>query len=166
MKLVFSDRMVELAYESWGMNCGPSALAVCCELDISQAKKLVEPSGFLDKKYMSPTMMKSALDLGKFGFSEVDKNRKLSIKQMKSRWPASGLMRVQWTGPWSGKYAYHFTHWVACGGGKEDPVVFDINCGILPLKEWMDFASEFIKEIERADGWHPTHIWEVWKDAS
>lgn len=166
MRLLFSSDDIKNC--DWGITCGPSALAVACDLHFDSVKDAVHMAGFSkDKGHMSPTMMKAALDILGVSFSEKDKNRKIGKREMFKRWPKSGLMRVQWDGPWYGRMAYRHTHWVAIGNLEFEQLmhVFDINAGLNLFSEWERSTVPMIIENccpKEANGeWFPTHIWSV-----
>ena len=166
--LEFAQTDALLAWESWKCNCGPSALAAVIGLSLDQVRPFVEKSGFAEKGYMAPTMMKTALAAA--GWHIAIANR--CGKDLGTRFPNLGLARIQWTGPWTAeganpKWAYRQTHWVASWvlpqKDSKEPVIFDINGGLLRQSEWEKTIVPLITaSVPRADGgWFLTHSWEV-----
>lgn len=145
----------EAAYEGWGANCGPGALAGATAMSLDEVRHHLE--GFDDKRYTNPSMMYAAL-------------RSMGIRWTPaSDWPDLGLVRVQWEGPWTKpgvpiKARYRHTHWVASQRTDLEHWVFDINAvcvgGWIPYTEWAEqLVPWLIREcVPRADGrWHTTH---------
>lgn len=169
----FTEADSQRAYEEWGANCGPNALAFACQLPLESVRHAIPD--FAAKRYTSPTMMKAALGwLGRtftvmydFGTGRPSK------ATMFGRGVA--LTRIQWTGPWTApganpKWAYRQTHWVATwreteelAAGRVHARVFDVNGGIQSFSEWERVTVPAITHLTpRADGgWHPTHVWRI-----
>ncbi len=178
IELPFTEHDAQRAYDDWFCNCGPSALAFILGITLEQVRPFVDAAGFASKRYMSPTMMKAALNKSGARFTE-NRIAHLLIEQM--RFPKHGLARIQWEGPWTmpganPKWAYWHTHWVASRQQKGvndadkvmailDPVIFDINGGLMKFSEWVeDVVPALTAAIPRADGdWFVTHSWEVSK---
>jgi hypothetical protein len=150
------------AHEEWGCNCGPGALAAIAGLTLAEARPHLQ--GFDAKRYTNPTMMFGALD------SIGVPWRRLPALE----WPAYGLARIQWEGPWTRpgvpmRARYRYTHWV---GGYQSPDrgygVWDINAmangsGWGSLADWERHMVPYLTKLyPRATGaWHITHGIEV-----
>lgn len=175
ISLAFSQDDCERAFVDWGCNCGPAALAAVLGLHLRDVRAACESAGFATRRYMSPTMMKTALaELGVKWHA-----RKIGGIVDVIDMPRRGLVRVQWEGPWTQpganpKWAYRHTHWVACWRQQAftaagavlailDPVIFDVNGGLMQLERWEEEIVPLITaSIPRADGvWSVTHSWEV-----
>ena len=101
----FTPDDAQSAWERWGCNCGPTALAVMAGATLDEVRPHL--SGFDGKRYTNPTMMFGAL-----------KSIGLSFNRIGAAWPRYGLARIQWEGPWTQpgvpmRARYRFTHWVA-----------------------------------------------------
>ncbi len=151
--LNFSQRDFEQAYEDWHCNCGPTALAAALGRTLAGVRGLIP--NFEERRYTSPTMMRHALDNAGQRFVTDEE------------WPIRGLVRIQFTGPWTAeganpRWAYWHTHWVA-SFGEPDCLhwIFDCNGGLQPRGTWeMEILPLLIGNIKRADGWTRTHNWE------
>lgn len=167
----FTADDAHLAHDKWGANCGPGAIAAICGLTLDELRPRM--GDFEQKGYTNPTLMYGTLDrLGVQWWHRRDKD-----------WPEWGLVRIQWTGPWTKpgvppKAAYRETHWIgACrhvpDGGALEIGVFDINCmgngsGWVRLADWESIlVAHLLKEcVPRADGgWFKTHVLEVERPA-
>lgn len=162
--LRFSAADANHAYEKWGANCGPGALAAALGLTLNQVRNHL--IGFYAKGYTNPTMMWDALhSLG----AEFHINAKKPVL-----WPRCGLARIQWEGPWTKpgvppRVAYRHTHWVAVDSRDASNVgIFDINAmssgGWISLKDWSEsLVPWLLKETEpKASGlWHLTHAAQI-----
>lgn len=162
------------AYQDWGMNCGPAALAAILDKPFNHVREAVESVGFAEKKYMSPTMMRKAIRL--VGGEIVGEQNPLALKNANSNkvtFPLCGLARIQWCGPWTDnvgrvKWAYKHTHWVAAcrllGDLKGDLVIFDVNGGARLYDDWkVRVVPTILAEcVPRNNGeWYLTHSWEI-----
>lgn len=167
----FTQEEAQVAFEKWGCNCGPSALATMLGISLDAAHVAIP--NFDERKYTSPTMMKEALE--QLGVKFTD--RKSEDKHDVARY---GLTRIQIEGPWYGRFAYHRTHWVgsmrySVGGLspltpdspaqplQEHTYVFDINGGWLTFDDWnARIMPQVIAMYKRATGdWSATHRWEL-----
>src|SRR5690606_14906891 len=124
------------AYDEWGANCGPGAIAAICGITLDDLRPHM--GDFERKHYTNPTLMWAVLD--SLGVTWAKVTPAVS-------WPQYGLVRIQWEGPWSEPgapphWAYRHTHWV---GAATDPVkgvgIFDINAigngsGWCSLDDW------------------------------
>lgn len=158
----FSLADADRAYDEWGANCGPAALAAITGKTLDEVRPHLE--GFDAKRYTNPTMMFAALrSLG------VPHRSRPHYAPMP--WPAFGLARIQWEGPWTRpgvpmRARYGCTHWV--GSARNGAGVFDVNClnngsGWVARGDWEQLVVPAIVETyPRADGkWHLTHAIEV-----
>jgi len=158
----YDEKEARLAWEQWGCNCGPSALATMLGLKLDDVHHHIPY--FDERRYTSPTMMKDALvSLG------VKFTPKVTLPGSKL-FTIYGLCRIQWEGPWTKpgvnpKWAYRQTHWVGAmlWEAWNETYIFDVNSGWSDAKNW---ASETVplltKETPRATGdWFVTHRWEL-----
>lgn len=167
MKIVaprFTAEDADRAYDEWGANCGPGAIAAICGLTLDELRPHM--GDFERKHYTNPTLMWAVLDSLKADWVQV---------KPPGRWPEHGLCRVQWHGPWTApgvppRVAYRHTHWVGAATRSDGQVgVFDINAigngsGWSSLRDWERIVVPYIlKEcVPRASGtWHLTHVVEV-----
>ena len=154
----------EEAYATdWRFNCGPGAL--CAVLGMTPAEIRPHMLDFERKGYTNPTLMLDVLR----GLGVAFRHRPDRL------WPEFGLVRVQWSGPWTApgvppRVAYRHTHWVAsCGTRLPDSMrVFDVNAicvgGWLSFIEWAQALVPWLLRIcePKADGrWWVTHALEL-----
>jgi hypothetical protein len=103
-------------------------------------------------------MMKDALLLSGASWHELTKARKTSATLAPDCLPQRGLVRIQWTGPWTAdgmnpKWAWTHTHWIASLPPNGVSSVFDINGGLMLWDTWCEVIKPAItKTIKRADG--------------
>lgn len=152
----FSEADADRAYEEWGANCGPGALAGMTGLSLDQVRPHM--GDFESKGYTNPTLMYAALD--SIGASWVKLGRE---------WPEYGLVRVQWEGPWTEpqvpmRARFRYTHWIGTVLIHGDRGIFDINCmnngvGWVSLEDWSrEIAPHLTAQHRRATGgWHITN---------
>lgn len=165
--LKFSSEDLMTAFKTWNCNCGPAALAAALGCSLDRSLELIPD--FRRCKYTSPTMMSEALNKSGHYWKEMTRARKTPRELCPAVLPDAGLVRVQWTGPWTQpgvnpKWAYRLTHWFASFRMSADEwCVFDINSGPVLWDEWRDTIPALITaEIPRADGdWYLTHLWQV-----
>lgn len=165
MKAVrFGLEEAQAAVDEWGFNCGPGAL--CAILDMTPAEIRPHLGDFERKRYTNPTLMRQILD----GLHVVYQWEVVPVRYL-NVWPENSLIRVQWSGPWTGpavpmQARYRHTHWIGCRyNGSAAVDIFDVNAmccgGWIPLTEWRDqLVPWLLKECEpRANGrWWQTHI--------
>lgn len=151
----------DAAYEAWGCNCGPGAIAAIMGMSLDDVRPLL--GDFEKKRYTNPTLMWDILDrIGR------------PWRKIGTDWPTFGLARIQWEGPWSEpgqnpKWGYRQTHWVASWITTErGHGIFDINMtgngtGWGSRKHWEQIIVPLLVEATpRANGkWHVTHGVEV-----
>ena len=159
----FSADDAQRAWETWGCNCGPGAIAAVMGMTLDEVRPHM--GDFERKRYTNPTLMWEVL--GRIG-------RPWRKLRAPLDWPQHGLVRIQWHGPWMKDGVpmaarYRQTHWV---GGARLPGrgigVFDINAisagGWISLKAWSETLVPWILDeaVPRADGtWSLTHVIEV-----
>jgi hypothetical protein len=160
----FTADEARLAYDSWGCNCGPAALATILGITLDRVHTAVDRVGFAEKRYMSPSMMEQAIGIAG---GKID-HRPFLGPIRDQNFPHHGLARIQWTGPWTDddvnpKWRYRQTHWVASWRHDHAISIFDVNGGILSVADWKkQIVPLIVAEIPRADGgWYVTHSWEV-----
>ena len=153
------------AFDEWGANCGPGAVAGMLGRTLDEVKPHM---GVFSKKrnYTNPKLMYDVLD--SIGV-------KWKLKKQKD-WPDYGLVRVQWHGPWTDLGAHwrarlRHSHWIGVMVSKAGAGVgvFDINCinngtGWISLKDWEFLVVPWLLgEVEpEADGeWSITHSIEL-----
>ena len=161
----FTADDADRAYDEWGANCGPGTIAAICGLTLDELRPLM--GDFEGKRYTNPTLMWEVLDrVSGIGWRLV---------RPAVAWPAYGLARVQWEGPWTKpgvpmRARYRHTHWVGANAKNPDNVgIFDINAigngtGWCSLADWSRSLVPFILEnaVPRASGgWHLTHAVEI-----
>lgn len=167
----FTQADSQAAYDEWGANCGPNALAFALQVSLSKVRPLIPD--FERKRYTSPTMMKAALETAGQKFRTVlpspfSKPGLVDIEPMFSEFMT--LVRIQWAGPWTEpganpRWAYRHTHWITTWTERGVPLIFDCNGGIQGIETWeRDIVPAIVEMIPRANGeWFPTHIWRLIK---
>src|SRR5262249_24538420 len=130
-QLKFDQQTARRAYDEWGCNCGPSALAAVMGLSLDEIRPCMGP--FEQRRYTNITKMREAIQAAGGRITRCYKS-----------WPVAGygLVRIQWGGPWilNGKparWAARATHWIAtfrdCGSNL---YIFDVNGGIRGVDSW------------------------------
>ncbi len=168
----FTLAEADRAFDAWGCNCGPSALACMTTLTLDEVRGYLP--GFEEKRYTNPTMMREALrTLRHQGRIAQDYAWDYGGETMTDVWPSQGLVRVQWHGPWMRagvpvRARYRHTHWIGAAKGireRLDRGVWDVNClnngsGWVALADWERLVVPFLTEsIPKADGaWSITHV--------
>ena len=151
------------AFDAWGCNCGPGAVAAIMGLSLNEVRPIMSAAGFDAKRYTNPTMMNNVLRaVGR------------PWRKIGATWPDYGLVRVQWEGPWTApgvpmRVRYQHTHWIGAAISNGDIGVFDINCvnngsGWLTLSDWEAILVPWLlkETTPKASGkWHITHAIEV-----
>ncbi len=158
----FSADAARAAFAEWGANCGPGAVAAIMAMTLDEVRPHFVAAGFDGKRYTNPTMMWSILDsIGR------------PWRRVAPEWPAHGLARIQWEGPWTAqgvpmRARYRHTHWVGHMRGAHSCGVFDINAmsagGWISRDDWSGLLVPWLlAEIEprASGGWHITHAVEV-----
>lgn len=161
----FTEADAQRAFDEWGCNCGPGALAAVMGMTLDEVRPHLP--GFDEKRYTNPLMMYAALrSIGRPWKRNI-------IGGHPGFWPCFGLVRVQWEGPWTlpgvpQRARYRYTHWIGAARGNGGVGVFDINCmnngtGWVALDDWTSTVVPAItSEYKRATGaWHITHSLEA-----
>lgn len=151
----------ERAFNDWGANCGPGAVAAIARMTLDEVRPYL--GDFERKGYTNPTLM-----------FEILRNLGLRVSLTKPPdWPTYGLVRVQWEGPWMNPGVpmaarYRHTHWVGAARRNGSIGVFDINCinsgGWVSLEDWSSVIVPYLIEHharKSSGGWHLTHAIEV-----
>lgn len=163
---LFTPADADRAYDEWGCNCGPSAIAAICNLTLDEVRPHM--GDFETKHYANPTLMLDTLN--RLYFAKLLR----AWTRAQATWPQYGLVRIQWEGPWTkpgvpARARYRHTHWVGAGRHRGRIGIFDINAmsngsGWTALENWECVMVPYIlKEcVPKADGkWHITHAIEV-----
>jgi hypothetical protein len=171
MELLPTQSDAERAWKEWGASCGPTALAACFQVDLNKVRPAMAAVGYekrpLTGRWTSPTMMLQALE--SLGARVVlDKRKDGAFPELGDDWPGRGLVRVQWTGPWTAdganpRWAHYATHWVASLRHADRLLVFDVNCGWGTFTHWVAQVVPLLtRNVRRADGgWYASHLWTV-----
>lgn len=159
-KYTFTQDEAQTAYDEWGCNCGPTALAFALQTTLEKVHPLLP--GFDSKRYTNPSMMKRALEMANRRF------RSVQLPVSTQMFDELALVRIQWTGPWTAqgarpRWAYRQTHWITTWSDCGSPWLFDCNGGVQSFPLWEKTIVPLLTgAIERADGgWYPTHIWRL-----
>jgi len=166
LPIAISQQDGQRAFDEWGCNCGPAALAAIMGLTLDQVRPHV--GDFERKGYTNPTLMFAALDSVGAKWTKLQGPR--------CDWPIYGLARIQWEGPWTRpgvpiRARYRHTHWIAVQHPRHSPDVgiFDVNClhngtGWVSERNWREVLVPWILQecVPRADGkFHVTHGIEI-----
>ncbi len=159
-----TERRSRFASCANGTVTGPAAIAAILGMTLDKLRPQL--GDFERKCYTNPTLMWEILDrLGAFWRRGNPRS-----------WPAYGLARVQWEGPWTKpgvpmRARYRHTHWVgaAWSMAREDFGIFDVNAmangtGWASVADWSGVIVPWILETcePKADGrWHLTHVVEI-----
>lgn len=157
----FTINDAERAFNEWGANCGPGAIAAITRMTLDEVRPHL--GDFERKGYTNPSLM-----------FEILRNLNLRVSMVKPPdWPTYGLARIQWEGPWMNQGVpmaarYRHTHWVGAARRNGSIGVFDINCmpsgGWVSLEDWSSVIAPYlIKHHAKgaSGGWHLTHAIEV-----
>lgn len=158
----FTADDADRAHREWGANCGPGAIAGILGMTLDEIRPHM--GDFESKRYTNPTLMWETL-------------RRLGVEfksNRERRWPAFGLCRIQWEGPWTkpgvpARAAYRHTHWIGVKRAGADIGIFDINAigngtGWCSLADWSGVLVPMILRecVPKASGaWHIAHSVEV-----
>jgi hypothetical protein len=151
MKLMFTEVDTDVAFNEWGANCGPHALAAALWLTLDLARALMPD--FESRGFTNPSMMGDAL--GRAGIPFTLK------KGLYTSSLCEGINRIQWSGPWLKPgvpfgAAYEKTHWIAAAGGFVYCTATD-GFGWKPESQWREAVAKECRTFPRCDGWHITH---------
>lgn len=171
----FSLEDAQRAADSWGANCGPTALAAVLGLSLDAVRSHM--GDFERKGYTNPTLMFSALRSAGAKWQAFkcppEPQQGVLCADPLAYYPRNGLCRVQWEGPWTEpgvpiRARYRHTHWIGARHHRGGVFVFDVNAmcagGWLPEQEWREqLVPWLLRECQpRANGrWHLTHRLEV-----
>jgi hypothetical protein len=155
-QILFTEAEQLAAYQAWGANCGPNALAVALEITLEKAREVLV--GFDLKRYTNPSMMENGLNL--LGAAWI-RQRGLHLRHG----PTRGLARLQWEGRWLDPgvpkvVAYRHTHWVASSAQH----VFCTASGYfgwIPLHHYCEYLDTKFCPQNGYRGWHITHHYHV-----
>jgi len=153
---LYTPQDVHDAFEAFGANCGPCALAAILQRPVMTLRPLLE--GFERRGYMNPSQLLAALEAAH-----------ASYRRTPAAMPDYGLAFLQWTGPWcqsrdamNVRWAYRQTHTVGVALTAEHGMMFyDCNAkvnhvsqgGWVPQQWWETEVRPCITEtIPRADG--------------
>lgn len=159
----FGAADADWAWQTWGANCGPGAVAAVFHLTLDEVRPHFDAVGFPAKRYTSPSMMNAVL-----------RGLARPWRKCAAAWPVWGLVRVQWEGPWTRpgvpyRVRYRHTHWIGAAISYGGRGVFDINCinngsGWVSFADWRDVVVPWLlgeTEPKASGAWHVTHAIEV-----
>lgn len=121
--LRFTADDADTAWDEWGANCGPGAIAAVCGLSLAELRPHLP---YFEKKgYTNPTLMWWRV-LDELAASWV------GLTRAGEQWPQLGVVRVQWHRPWMApglpaRARYSHTHWIACCDAVRSRAIFDIT---------------------------------------
>jgi hypothetical protein len=161
--LRFTADDAQRAFDVWGSNCGPGAIAAIMGMTLDELRPYL--GDFERKHYTNPTLMRETLErLG----------RPYRYLKHPLTWPQYGLARIQWHGPWMRpevpmRARYRHTHWVGAWSTVTRGIsIFDINAinsgGWVSLENWTEKIVPWLlsEAVPRADGqWSITHAIEI-----
>lgn len=165
--LRFTAQDQHAAWEAWGCNCGPGALAAVVGMTLDELRPHL--GDFEEKRYTDVVMMLGILD------SIRVEHHAISPVMM----PRYGLARIQWEGPWTepdqpAEARLRHSHWVGVQSTLEHKGlpsgfrIFDINAmqvgGWLHYTMWSKRLVPWIlEECEpEANGrWHITNAFDI-----
>lgn len=159
----------EQAFNAWGANCGPAAICAVTGMTLNELRPHL--GDFEQKHYTNPMLMFETLKRLGVRF-EVTIRADAPGEAM--GWPAFGLCRIQWGGPWTKpgvpmRARYRRAHWIAACCARDSVGVFDVNAlnsgGWISFEDWKRVILPAILEMHpRADGtWWVTHGIEVYR---
>lgn len=178
----FDPADAQRAFDEWGCNCGPAAIAAMCGLTLDEVRPYLLQGDFESRRYTNPTLMLNVMAslhgrqiVKRWYVSKLGMPNGYGGRVEQVGWPIYGLARIQWEGPWTKpgvpmRARYRHTHWVGTAHhGAGNRGIFDINCidngtGWVALKDWRETVVPWILNecVPRADGeWHITHAIEI-----
>lgn len=168
----FNESDAIRAFDEWGANCGPGAIAAIYGLTLDELRPHMGCFEQRPARYTNPRLMREIL-ASLYPLT----GRRWKWKRVESyrAWPNYGLARVQWEGPWTRpsvpiRVRQRHTHWVGAATRRNGEVgIFDINAinngsGWVSLEHWTSIVVPWLLPIcaPKADGgWHLTHVVEV-----
>jgi hypothetical protein len=155
--LPFANQM-NRAVKELDFNCGPTAIAAIMCLDPFYLPAHLPD--FAKRLYTSPKMMKDCLK--SLGVTWHLREGEVTPQTLTKY----GLCRIQFEGPWYGKFAYHYTHWCAAAEFANGLWVWDVNQagnGWQTFTHWCNVTMpKLISYYKRATGgWNCTHRLEL-----
>lgn len=136
------------AWDSWGANCGPWAVAALLGVGMDAVRPLFP--WFPERPYTKETDLRRVLDEAGLVWSEETQG-----------WPAQGLVRMAWHGPWWDDVGVdpfarlRRSHWVATLDTEQGRFLFDGNAiaegGWVTLDRWSQVWAPWIASLESAD---------------
>lgn len=163
----FSRDDAQRAWDEWGANCGPGAIAAVLGKTLDEVRPHLQD--FEKKKYSNIRLVEAAL-------RSLGVKWRVRVTGREGAWPQRGLLRIQWKGPWTAPGVHwgarqRHTHWIGARkieGDSPRVEIFDINCmcvgGWVIQTEWeKQVVPWLLKQCEpQASGkWYPTHILEL-----
>lgn len=149
--LTFGVAEQQDAYDRFGANCGPGALAALLGVTPHEIVPLLGPEfqrlGGTTEVMIEEILTRSGLDWG---------------RPAAPCWPDLGIVRIQWDGPWIGDpdpiEKLRHSHWVlASTRGLPHVMIFDINAisagGWLSLREWSDDLVPWLLDLAEPDAY-------------
>ncbi len=141
--LLFGAEDQQRAYDLYGSNCGPGAIAGICG---TTPEHVVGMLGEKFQKIRGTTEIMLRATLDQLGVRWED---------VPAGWPDYGIARVQWGGPWL--YSddpfekLRHSHWIGVATrGLPNVMIFDINAigvgGWISLAEWDDLVIPWLLE--------------------
>jgi hypothetical protein len=151
----YTIEQAQAAWAGWHANCGPWALCAVLGLDLNTVRPLFP--GFPDRAYTKETGMRAALRVAGRAWEERD-----------CGWPASGLVRVAWDGPWWDDLAcdpyarLRRSHWMATLDTDAGRFLFDGNAigegGWVSAERWCAVWAPYVASYESPEA---TGAWRV-----
>jgi hypothetical protein len=156
-RVLYNPPDLEEANESYGMTCGPAALAAVMHRPAMDVRRwLATYSG-----YMTPTMMEAALTISLADWSPCQ------FRGRVADWPTYGLCWIQFAGPWElpgvpAAAAYKHTHWIGYAH-VNGAMVFDVNDGVWKTRLVWELTTlkELLAHHKRSTDWYVRRAYEV-----
>jgi hypothetical protein len=153
MATLYRPPDLETAYQEWGANCGPSALAAIVGSPLFAVRSYFPD--FAKRRYVNPTHMQAAIGrTGRRGIltPRLDAGRGRAA-------PRHGVAFLQFSSkkidamPIGVQYRY--THWVAVEGERRCRMVYDCNHdGWMPWGDWWaEYMPLFYEENDADSVW-------------
>jgi hypothetical protein len=151
--LRFTAEDQQRAWDIYGSNCGPGAIAGICGETPERVVQMLGPK-FQKLNGTTEIMLREALDRLDISWSDAPADL-----------PDYGICRIQWDGPWIDHpdpfEKYRHSHWVGVATrGLPHPMIFDINAisvgGWISLSEWDAVLRPWLLSIAEPDapgGW-------------
>jgi hypothetical protein len=127
---LYTPSDAQRAYDTWGANCGPAALAALLRRPVMTVLRFLD--GFEGRRFMNPTQMQQALHTAQQPFR---------VRRRLDPGVTYGLWFVQWEGPWTApkvpaRAAYPYTHWVGVAQTEDrGQMLYDVNAA--PWGSWV-----------------------------